>query len=383
MYKFISNISNISSVNNFCIGEKSIFALERNKESSIIKEYTFLPDLEWQMSKEVKFSLIGLNNKYLFVQEYRKRFSKIGLKSKLINKVSSINCNLDLILDEGYLINFSENGNLYSAKIIKEKNIWKINKLFKPIYEKKRKILLGFSEIDKNWAINLSKFIVVNGKNGDIIFQFNLDNAESCKDTNREFKERKVKSFLGIYKNELLIAITNNTVLAIDIETGELISNWRELPEGKYWHKKDWNFLCAPEQSVLIENEGKIVGLCIFFYWEIDLSTGEIEFLDLTDYFKKEKVESIQTEKITVVGDYIFFYSRNIRESYDGADIKKVVAFNRRTKKIEWSHQFDFAYGTFFRGGAPTVKGERLFVLNTEGELFIFEKEEKTMITSN
>jgi len=53
----------------------------------------------------------------------------------------------------------------------------------------------------------------------------------------------------------------------------------------------------------------------------------------------------------------------------------KVVVFNRKTKKIDWSYQFSFDYGTFFRGGAPIMHGTHLFVLNTKGELFIFDKE--------
>ena len=344
----------------------------RNREGKQLWENEFEG---WSLNKIIKSNLFLKAKEGTIVFDIETGTSKKTLNFDIIKEAN-------LQDDSSLIVKYGKFPKTLSKVSLKDEDItliWQSSLLLGKFFlENKKHIIL--TSLDDKFISKNDQIISISQSKGLEIWEYDISELVKFKErtTDTNYQKGKILNFLDIYKSELLVAITNNTILAIDIETGKLKRKWRELSKGQYWWRKEWNFLCHPEQSVLVKEEGKIIGLCIYYYWEINLESGEIEFLDLTDYFKSERVEALQTGKITVKGDYIFFYSRNSIESYGGVDIKKVVVFNRRNKKIDWTHQFDFAYGTFFRGGAPTVDGGRLFVLNTEGELFIFEREEKT-----
>jgi len=206
----------------------------------------------------------------------------------------------------------------------------------------------------------------INPYTGAKIWELNFSKFAKYKEysTSQDYQIGQLLRFLGIYKHELLIVVTNQTILSIDVETGKLSKKWRELPKGIKWSNQDFETLPYPKQSILLQEEGKIVGLLYTYYWEIDLETEAIHFHDATEIFQKHKTQTVTGGEITHQGNHIFFCG----------DSNTIGAFNRKTKQLDWVYQFDFEEETFITSYAPRVEGDRLFVLDNKGNLYIFEK---------
>ncbi len=206
----------------------------------------------------------------------------------------------------------------------------------------------------------------INPDDGKKIWKFDFSNFTKYKEhsTNQDCQTGQLQRFLGIYKNNLLIATTNQTILSINIITGKLIKKWRELPQNTKWGSQNSELLPYPKQSILLKEEGKIIGLLYTYYWEIDLKTEEVHFHDATEAFQKYKTQTVTGGEISHQGDYIFFCG----------DKNSIGAFNRKTKVLDWFYQFDFDAETFITSYAPKVEGNRLFVMDNKGTLYIFEK---------
>lgn len=199
----------------------------------------------------------------------------------------------------------------------------------------------------------------LNKTNGDCLWRFNLERLSE----NNLKSNYLVKTMIHSDENMIWIALNNNTVIALDIKTGSLIKKTSSIDN----FNCDWlpSSIPLPEAMQIDKNRNLLVGLMWEFYWEINPTSGEINFYDLTDYFKKEKIRCDKPDY--VLGDnHIYFISRN--ES-------KIGSFNLRTKKIDWSYKFE----KNDNGVTPEIleiKGNdsMLGALDRNNTLHIFEK---------
>jgi len=216
------------------------------------------------------------------------------------------------------------------------------------------------------------KIISYHYLNGDVKWQFDATDLGRYRHNSQSpEKEGKVEKIIGVYQDLLIVAITNSTILAIDIHTGELKGKWRDLPEGQSYGKMKRTTLVYPFQSFIDQSAGKLIGLIGSYYWEIDLHGDTIYFHDATEEFKKHQVGTHTSGQITPQGDHIMFASEFFSPANER--IQKVAAFNRKTKLIDWSFE-DLAPTVMPK--APVVEGNRMYVLDTGGTLHVFEKEQ-------
>jgi|GEM_PF-1653790 hypothetical protein len=193
----------------------------------------------------------------------------------------------------------------------------------------------------------------------------------------------EVRKFIGVWQDELLVALTNHTIIALDIHTGELKRKWRDVPEEKCQNIAFKGYRAAaipyPEGAVLDSEGGKLVGASGIFYWEIDLHTGALLFEEFSAEFGTplDKVRySFASGRIPVLsGDYLFLIGERYHSSKNAND-SEVIAFNRKTQTIDWRYTFPLEEGVRFglHLQSPVLEGSRLYVLDTSGTLHIFER---------
>ena len=185
-----------------------------------------------------------------------------------------------------------------------------------------------------------------------------------------------VHRILGIIDNQVFIALTNNYIVALSVDKGELVHQWRELPNGVTWSDDNWNFIPKPELSTLLKEERKIIGMISKYFWEIDLQTNELSFYNLSNYFDSIRVDAVRGGQVTCLGDHAFFSSIFYSEDASRKLVKdyKIGAFNIKTKKVDWLYTFDFPEGVSLKSPAPVIGGNHLYVLDTTGTLHIFER---------
>lgn len=149
----------------------------------------------------------------------------------------------------------------------------------------------------------------------------------------------EVRKFIGVWQDELLVALTNHTIIALDIHTGELKRKWRDVPEEK-WRKIPFigssNQAAAipyPEVTVLDSEGGKLVGASGIFYWEIDLHTGALLFKEFSAEFgtplNEVQYSFARGRTPALSGDHLFLIGERYYSVRNGND-SEVIAFNRK-----------------------------------------------------
>lgn len=203
-------------------------------------------------------------------------------------------------------------------------------------------------------------------KDGNLLWQYDLSQLKNNPyDDNYERNAGwKIKKIIGVLENKLWIALNHHTIIALDIETGDLVYQIHDIPD----FKCEWLPSAIPlsEATVVNEKIGKLIGFMWEFYWEIDPSNGVVQFWDLTDKLLPQEIRNDLSQYV-LTDKYIYFASHFA---------SKVGALNRKTKEIDWSYTFDKNEN----GLEPRIMNiqgndNTLGALSSKGELYIFEKE--------
>lgn len=251
-----------------------------------------------------------------------------------------------------------ENNNLY---FFDKRNLNKTNLLFK--------------DYDWGFIYIYGNIIFISTEGGIISYSFNqftsIWNFSLSQLKNNPYDDNyeknagwKIKKIIGVLENKLWIALNHHTIIALDIETGDLVYQIHDIPD----FNCEWLPSAIPlsEATVVNEKIGKLIGFMWEFYWEIDPSNGVVQFWDLTDKLLPQEIRNDLSQYV-LTDKYIYFASHFA---------SKVGALNRKTKEIDWSYTFDKNEN----GLEPRIMNiqgndSTLGALSSKGELYIFEKE--------
>lgn len=156
----------------------------------------------------------------------------------------------------------------------------------------------------------------------------------------------------GIADNKIFVALISKIVSVA--QNGSLVDS--------YHHP-----LMVPSQMVLLPGQNKLGGLLGFTYTEINLATKELQTYDHEDYFKSLGLIAMNIGQGYVDGENIIFSS--LAEDMNPFGKSKLAAFNTITQQIVWQHTFDVPKRR------PTVKDGRIFVVDDNHILHIFERD--------
>lgn len=203
-------------------------------------------------------------------------------------------------------------------------------------------------------------------KDGKIIWHYDTQSIPNNPHDDNYDKEAdwEVKKFIGILENKIWVALNHHTIIALDIENGELVHQIHDIPN----FNSGWLPSAVPlsEATVLDEKNNKLIGFMWEFYWEINPQNGEITLLDFTNEFLAQKIRN-DLANFVLTDTHIYFASHH--------DIK-VASFNRQSKQIDWFHEFkDDGIGYQSRISKIDGDNEKLGVLTQGKVLYIFDKD--------
>ena len=158
----------------------------------------------------------------------------------------------------------------------------------------------------------------------------------------------KIVGSLLVKKEALLVAISNSKLIKIDTDTGNLL-----------WERDSTNHL-------LQLYEDKIINVDAGYYREISPDTGKT----LVEYEMKPEYEEHgfrfmgTNRNFTITDTHIFIVD---------AMSFNMGCINRSTGKIDWS--VEVGEGKVTLPHAPIVYGGKLYVLDDEGTLHVYDRE--------
>ncbi|UII29069.1 hypothetical protein LVD15_11750 [Fulvivirga maritima] len=187
-----------------------------------------------------------------------------------------------------------------------------------------------------------------------------------------QFGEVELQRILGVYQGQLLVACSDHLLLSIDVNTGGIIHEWRELKGfevGSFY--KD--VLPDPTNFVLDKSASKLIGVFDTYYFEINLDSKEISYHQLKDELFKYGVSDFRPfNNNPFTSEHLFLTAHTYLEEVPNVDLSSVLILNRNTKKVDWIYTFkESGIGT----NIPQITDTHLYMLDLEGRLHIFEKE--------
>jgi hypothetical protein len=185
-----------------------------------------------------------------------------------------------------------------------------------------------------------------------------------------EQKEATIGQIVGIWEGCLLFVLGVNFV-SINCETGKI--EWETTDFMNCFLSEIPNYKQGrPFDNLYLEN-GKLYNLTGSIYYAFDVVSQAFELL----WLDNRKDEFLNIKHATFTEDYIYFtasFNQNISPTVLGV-------FNRKTLTIDWQHEPNLAIDPNLGylaslNNAPQVGENELYVLDSSGTLFIFEKDE-------
>lgn len=205
---------------------------------------------------------------------------------------------------------------------------------------------------------------------GKLLWQHDLstNNQFLYEDYTNTRQKGVIKKCITIHKNEVYLSVNNDLIVIIDVLSGKIKYQLRDLPDKKTWlnYNRYLSTLPYPPYSFALNNKEKLGTLVAQVYWEMDLNDKSIRLWNLSEYFD---TKNIYTGYATIQwSDYLIFST--LRK-------KKLVAFNTKTRKIDWFHKFadekdeNFEITNYF-----SVSENWLIVHDNQQNTYLFQKDE-------
>lgn len=344
----------VEAVNKFCIASSgSMFYLKNNNlliDSKVIK------------TLDNSFGDNYIIGTYLIWQDFNGVFDVYNEEGKFI------------LRRDGY-INYSNNTRyLYyydtQVKVLKKIDIQKD---------------IQFNNIISNGHIDGNNFYVIDKKHIIVfslitntpIWHYNLPETFDWQrrvasiEKPYETTKAEIEKILGVYEGIVYFVLNSGRVVGLDVDTGiELFT--KVEPDSitiAYEKERIYTPTILWQNTQLDAEKGVIFGLLGNFYAEIDLKdpsrTYRVFDMDYSNNTKRIKC----TNWGVCIGDEIFFAETNFAR-----EPATVGIFNRKTKQVTWTSDVLGEEGDFSGLKKLDYANERLYVLDNENTLHIFNR---------
>ncbi len=223
------------------------------------------------------------------------------------------------------------------------------------IYIKEDKSLNSYSILERHFLWQFSN-----------LSDFNWMQKSIYEGEPEEERQAEVAKFLGVYKNLLWTVLNRGSLLALDINTGE-VKKHIHVGKTKEQTLKTLENPAFSLYSFIDEKVGKIINLFHDFYLEYDLEKLD-DFFEYSTYTESTKNFGLELDRIGGY-DEEFIYA------YEGGINNRFAIFSRTKKEIIWSGEIEEVKGKF-----PAIRdlqygADKIYVLDHNNNLHIFEKE--------
>lgn len=210
---------------------------------------------------------------------------------------------------------------------------------------------------------NKNQLLSISAKDESIIWSIDITNLCNIGE-NRHIKK------LGFYNEALILSISENTLVFVKKDNGQIIYKWHEV----------FGFKAGRFQEVIPDTRifkfdkelGILFGTFHTYYFEIKISENKIIFLNLKDQMKKNKIVSFKLpSNICYNNIHSFFTGHASLKESPKIDFDSIIVFNKETYKIDWSYIFK---NTGIGTKSPLLTETHLYQLDLNQNLHIFEK---------
>ncbi len=312
---------------------------------------------EFKISDEIGESVTNSSGNFIVTSDYVFVNSSIKEKKCFLLDVTtglllSQKTNISISINESVILDKNIFAQVYENKCFLTKiDLPALDYLWKtPLLESSSfgQIYVNESEILTYAGKNIYSF---NASNGEQIWKFNVEEIGAHVDfIEKTDKKGKVSAYPLLFDNLIIVPVYGYHLLGLNKETGEQI--WKtelKIISLSYAVSIDPEFIHVLGHS----NKGVM-------YYCIDPSDGKILIeKELFDLFKPVSNMS----QHTVTKTHIFFTD---------ARKGKIYALNRETWQFDWEYQCKKFTGGY---NPPVIMDNKLFQLDSEGNLYVFESE--------
>jgi len=211
------------------------------------------------------------------------------------------------------------------------------------------------------------------------LWEFSLASFGKWKNSWDEERDFEIRHFIGIYNGIIWAFIEIGGFIGLDIETGELKYHIPEYDEaigktickGKDFFRSDY---------FLNSEKGKILGMAMDVFIEIDL-TQEPPFViqyGLQEEFEKYNIKKANdtAENYVIQDNLLYFYlTEQLKFGVLDINTKEIIYISEPIAVVERDDSFT-------RLRDLKVSENKVYILDSNHTLHIFEKEEQLKITT-
>lgn len=198
--------------------------------------------------------------------------------------------------------------------------------------------------------------------NGEILWHFDISQLGQWESPAHGTRNYEVKDFVGVYKNQLLVQLSNFKLIGIDVNTGKLIN---EINLGELYATEPRNFLSDHSKMSIDDANGKIIWLTSASLIHINIEDFSSKLV--CNYFHEDYTKVRRFEATTLYKSKLYFTGKKFRE---GGDPDWVGVMEPNTGEILWEYPIE--NGNLYE--APQVTDTHLYVRDTISKtLYIFE----------
>lgn len=350
MYRLINIISEVVHVvpyeNDFCYTTKQrelffkdILLLQNIDPASIwnIKDFVFIHDADG--------NYIYLSQKRIIYSDYGVLTQNKDNNDCLIGYSTSKRISSG-VYEKEYVILNDEDFTL-SERLLKTTVSFCINDNRHLFGTDSNNIIICYNLYTKNtWHFDLSQF-------GTYMFRSEGE------------RSYEVQSFIGVVDNVLWVEVSNCTLLALDIETGKLIRRINCLS----LVSDNIRISDGSGNFILDEKNKRIVWLAWVSLFHINIKNGDIQLIRY--FWDDNKNNRWEFGRRTLAEDKIYFVGKKAQEDFYFN--KRVGIMDANSGEVLWNEKLDLPDSKGL--DTPQVSEDKLYVLATNGDLYIFEKE--------
>jgi len=217
----------------------------------------------------------------------------------------------------------------------------------------------------------------------EIRWQYDLEDLGTYNPLHEQGEKKiEVAKFLGLWKNELLIACNGGLLLSINQNTGVLKRQWQGLPEQADSYLQNIFKGQLPRQGYLYQlnkANSRVEAFFLHYYFYIDLDSGKMHLTNCKQNLLNHNIEYFK---------YSTAYSEDANHLYTKITYDQVAlgvdyiptglcAFNKMTSEIDWQYRFD-KHDDYLATEIPRISGKNIYQKSAGNTLYIFQKENES-----
>lgn len=198
-------------------------------------------------------------------------------------------------------------------------------------------------------------------------------------------KPFEVDKFLGVWKDELLVACNGGLLFSLNQQTGSLSRQWQGLPKHADAYLQDvFRGQLYQKGYVYQLNQARtrIDAFFLHYYFYIDLEYGSMHLINCKESLQKYHIEVFKYSTAYAEDETHIYTKVTYNKETLGLDYipSGLCAYNKKTLKIDWQYRFD-THDDYLATDNPQLSGDKLYQLSAGKVLYIFEKQKEKQET--